>query len=161
MRQAERRLAAATAGIGIATGELYPNISIGATIGTVGILGDLGDPSTNRWGFGPSLTWTVPSNGTRARIREAEATTQGVLAHFDGVVLNAIRETQTALAQYSARCCNAVMPWRMPSNRRNWRPTRRTASSRPAASRSWRTCKRPALTPTSRRNWPRRTRKLP
>jgi len=102
VRQAERRLAAATAGIGIATGELYPNISIGATIGTVGILGDLGDPSTNRWGFGPSLTWTVPSNGTRARIREAEATTQGVLAHFDGVVLNAIRETQTALAQYSA-----------------------------------------------------------
>jgi outer membrane protein TolC len=52
VRQAERRLAAATAGIGIATGELYPDISIGATIGTVGILGDLGDPSTNRWGFG-------------------------------------------------------------------------------------------------------------
>jgi NodT family efflux transporter outer membrane factor (OMF) lipoprotein len=102
VRQAERRLAAATAGIGIATGELYPNISIGATIGTVGILGDLGDPSTNRWGFGPSLSWTVPTNGARARIREAEATTQGALAHFDGVVLNAIRETQTALAQYSA-----------------------------------------------------------
>jgi outer membrane protein TolC len=36
------------------------------------------------------------------RIREAEATTQGALAHFDGVVLNAIRETQTGLAQYTA-----------------------------------------------------------
>ncbi|MGV8887062.1 MAG: efflux transporter outer membrane subunit [Pseudomonas sp.] len=102
VRQAERRLAAATAGIGIATGELYPDISIGATVGTVGILENLGKPATNRWGFGPLLTWTVPSNGSRARIREAEAATQGALAHFDGVVLNAIRETQTGLAQYAA-----------------------------------------------------------
>ena len=102
VRQAERRLAASTAGIGIATGELYPDISIGATVGTVGILENLGKPATNRWGFGPLLTWTVPSNGSRARIREAEAATQGALAHFDGVVLNAIRETQTGLAQYAA-----------------------------------------------------------
>ena len=102
VRQAERRLAAATAGIGIATGELYPDISIGASVGTVGLLENLGQASTNRWGFGPLLTWKVPSNGSRARIREAEATTQGTLAHFDGVVLNAIRETQTGLAQYSA-----------------------------------------------------------
>jgi len=102
VRQAERRLAAATAGIGIATGELYPDISIGASVGTVGLLENLGQASTNRWGFGPLLTWTVPSNGSRARIREAEATTQGTLAHFDGVVLNAIRETQTGLAQYTA-----------------------------------------------------------
>ena len=102
VRQAERHLAAATAGIGIATGELYPDISFGATIGTVGLLDDLGKPSTNRWGFGPSLSWKVPTNGSRARIREAEATTQGALAHFDGVVLNAIREAQTGLSQYSA-----------------------------------------------------------
>ena len=102
IRQAERRLAASTAGIGVATGELYPDISIGATIGTVGLIDDLGDPSTNRWGFGPSLSWKVPTNGARARIREAEASTQGALAHFDGVVLNAIRETQTGLAQYTA-----------------------------------------------------------
>ena len=38
----------------------------------------------------------------RARVHEAEAATQGALAHFDGVVLNAIRETQTGLAQYTA-----------------------------------------------------------
>lgn len=102
VRQAERRLAAATAGIGIATGELYPDISIGASVGTVGILENLGKPATNRWGFGPLLSWTVPSNGSRARIRKAEAMAQGALAHFDGVVLNAIREAQTGLAQYTA-----------------------------------------------------------
>jgi len=102
VRQAERQLAAATASIGVATGALYPNISIGAQVGTIGILDNLGEPSTNRWGFGPLVSWTIPTNGTRARIREAEASTQAALAHFDGVVLNAIRETQTRLAQYSA-----------------------------------------------------------
>ncbi|WP_433885825.1 efflux transporter outer membrane subunit [Pseudomonas vranovensis] len=102
IRQAERSLAAATATIGVATGQLYPDISIGAQVGTIGILENLGKPATNRWGFGPLLTWSVPTNGSRARIREAQASTQAALAHFDGVVLNAIRETQTSLAQYSA-----------------------------------------------------------
>ncbi|WP_341520625.1 efflux transporter outer membrane subunit [Pseudomonas sp. G.S.17] len=102
VRQAERRLAAATAEIGVATGELYPDISIGATVGTVGLLENLGKPATNRWGFGPLLNWTIPSNGSRARIHQAEASTQAALARFDGVVLNAIRETQTGLAQYTA-----------------------------------------------------------
>lgn len=102
VRQAERRLAVSTAAIGVATGELYPDISIGATVGTVGLLENLGKPSANRWGFGPLISWTVPSNGSRARIHQAEATTQGALARFDGVVLNAIRETQTSLAQYTA-----------------------------------------------------------
>jgi NodT family efflux transporter outer membrane factor (OMF) lipoprotein len=102
VRQAERQLAAATARIGVATGELYPDISIGASVGTVGLIDNLGKPSANRWGFGPLLSWTVPSNGTRARIHQAEASQQAALARFDGVVLNAIRETQTSLAQYTA-----------------------------------------------------------
>ncbi|WP_412460985.1 efflux transporter outer membrane subunit [Pseudomonas sp. SC11] len=102
VRQAERQLAAATANIGVATGALYPNISFGAQIGTLGIIDNLGEPSTNRWGFGPQISWTLPTNGTRARIREAEASTQAALAHFDGVVLDALRETRTRLAQYSA-----------------------------------------------------------
>jgi outer membrane protein TolC len=71
-------------------------------VGTIGILENLGEPSTNRWGFGPQISWNIPTNGTRARIRMAEASTQAALANFDGVVLNAIRETQTRLAQYSA-----------------------------------------------------------
>ncbi|MFP3515661.1 efflux transporter outer membrane subunit [Pseudomonas sp. SIMBA_077] len=102
VRQAERHLAAATAEIGVATGSLYPDISIGASIGTVGMIDNLGKPAANRWGFGPLLSWTIPTNGARARIREAEAATQGALATFDGVVLNAVRETQTSLVQYTA-----------------------------------------------------------
>jgi NodT family efflux transporter outer membrane factor (OMF) lipoprotein len=143
VRQAERRLAAATAGIGIATGELYPDISIGATIGTVGILSDLGDPSTNRWGFGPSLTWKVPTNGARAASVKPKPRPRARW-HISTAWCSTPSAKPRPPWPSTARCCNAAMPWRMPSNRRNWRPTRRTASSRPAASRSWRTCKRPA-----------------
>jgi NodT family efflux transporter outer membrane factor (OMF) lipoprotein len=102
VRQAERRLAMSTATIGIATGALYPDISIGATVGSVGLIDELGEPSANRWGFGGVINWTVPSNGARSRIHQAEASTQAALAHFDGVVLNAIREAQTGLSQYTA-----------------------------------------------------------
>jgi NodT family efflux transporter outer membrane factor (OMF) lipoprotein len=102
IRQAERQLAASTARVGVATGELYPDISIGATVGTVGILENLGKPSTQRWGFGPLISWTLPANGARARIQGAEASSQAALARFDGVVLNAVREAQTSLSQYDA-----------------------------------------------------------
>ncbi|WP_437883189.1 efflux transporter outer membrane subunit [Pseudomonas sp. LRF_L74] len=102
VRQAERQLAAATARIGIATGELYPDISIGASTGLVGVLEDIGEPSTQHWGFGPLIQWHIPSSGARARISQAEAGAQAALANFDGVVLKAIRETQTALSNYRA-----------------------------------------------------------
>lgn len=102
IRQAERQLAASTARIGVATGELYPDISIGASTGLIGIAEDIGNPSTQHWGFGPLIHWNIPTTGARARVLQAEAATQASLAHFDGVVLNALRETQTALAQYTA-----------------------------------------------------------
>jgi NodT family efflux transporter outer membrane factor (OMF) lipoprotein len=102
VRQAERQLAASTARIGVATGALYPSVSIGASAGLTGILEDLGTQPTARWSFGPLISWTFPVNGQRARVREAEAATNGALAHFDGVVLNALRETETSLATYAA-----------------------------------------------------------
>ena len=102
VREAERQLAASTARIGVAVGALYPSVSIGASAGSTGILGDLFGESTNRWSFGPLISWTFPANGQRARVQEAEASTGGALAHFDGVVLNALRETQTSLASYAA-----------------------------------------------------------
>jgi NodT family efflux transporter outer membrane factor (OMF) lipoprotein len=102
VRQAERQLAAATARIGVAVGELYPSISFGAGVGSVGIAGDLLSSKTNRWSFGPLISWNFPVNGQRARVREAEAATRGALANFDGVVLRALRETETSLATYAA-----------------------------------------------------------
>lgn len=102
VREAERKLAVATAQIGVATAALYPSVTIGASAGLTGVLEDMGRQATQRWGFGPLVSWNFPVNGQRERVREAQAGTDASLAHFDGVVLNALRETQTNLATYSA-----------------------------------------------------------
>ena len=102
VREAERQLAASTARIGVATGALYPSVSFGASTGLTGILEDLGTSPTARWSFGPLISWTFPANGARGRVREAQDASTAALAHFDGVVLNALRETETSLATYVA-----------------------------------------------------------
>ena len=102
VREAERKLAAATARIGVATGALFPTVSIGASAGFTGVLGDIPNQATARWGFGPLISWTFPVNGARGRIVEAKYGAQGALASFDGVVLKALQETQSSLATYSA-----------------------------------------------------------
>ncbi|MNN24072.1 Outer membrane protein OprM precursor [compost metagenome] len=101
VRQAERELASATAKIGVATADLYPQIRIGASAGFTGILDHLGQAPTAHWGWGPAISWTIPTSGTRARIHNMEAGAEGALAHFDGVVLRALRETQSALSSYT------------------------------------------------------------
>jgi NodT family efflux transporter outer membrane factor (OMF) lipoprotein len=101
VRAAERGLAGATARIGVAVAALYPNVSFGLGAGSTGMLADIGQAATNRWSFGGLVSWTLPGGGERARIRESEAGADAALAKFDGVVLNALRETETSLAVYA------------------------------------------------------------
>ena len=102
IRQAERVLAASSARIGVATAELYPQISLGLSAGSTGSLSGFGDGNTLRYSLGPLISWSLPSTGTaRMHIAQAEAGTAASLARFDGVVLNALRETETALTNYA------------------------------------------------------------
>jgi NodT family efflux transporter outer membrane factor (OMF) lipoprotein len=103
VRAAERRLAAATARIGVATADLYPHISLGASIGSTGTsVSDLFGAGPLRWLLGPLISWSFPNqSGARAKIAGARADTQASLATFDGTVLTALRETETALSAYS------------------------------------------------------------
>ncbi|WP_049621637.1 efflux transporter outer membrane subunit [Frateuria defendens] len=101
VRQAERELAAATARIGVAVAELYPDVQIGAGAGASGLLEDFGNAATRRWSIGPLIAWTFPSRSAHARVAAARAGADAALAHFDSVVLNALRETQTALETYA------------------------------------------------------------
>jgi outer membrane protein TolC len=102
VRQAERQLAAATARIGVATAELYPNISLGASFGSVGLMSQFNDANTWKFSVGPLIQWSLPSTSTaRVHIREARIGTDMQLARFDGVVLNALRETESALTIYA------------------------------------------------------------
>lgn len=102
IRMAERRLAATTARIGVATADLYPSIRIGASIGSTGAAADAFSPLTNRFGIGPLIDWTLNRHAARARIAATEAQGRADLAAFDGVVLAALREVETALVGYAA-----------------------------------------------------------
>lgn len=102
IRQAERTLAAGSARIGVATAELYPQISLGLSAGSTGALSGFGEGNTLRYSLGPLISWSLPSTGTaRAHIAQAQAGAAASLARFDGVVLNALRETETALTVYA------------------------------------------------------------
>jgi NodT family efflux transporter outer membrane factor (OMF) lipoprotein len=104
VRQADRRLAAATAEIGVATADLYPTIRlVGLYGGAATQLSQLNTNVGRTWGVGPSISWTFPNMAApRARVRQAKAEQAGALASFDAVVLTALKETEQALALYSA-----------------------------------------------------------
>lgn len=101
VRQAERALAGATARIGVATSALYPTVTLGLSTGSSGLIGDLGQAQTNKWSIGGLISWTLPGGGEYARIRQADASADAALARFDGTVLSALRETETALSVYA------------------------------------------------------------
>jgi NodT family efflux transporter outer membrane factor (OMF) lipoprotein len=104
VRQAERRLAAATAQIGVATADLYPTIHLlGLYGGAATEVPQLGTNLGLTWGLGSTISWNFPNQAApRARIRQAKATQSAALATFDGVVLTALKETEQALTAYSA-----------------------------------------------------------
>jgi NodT family efflux transporter outer membrane factor (OMF) lipoprotein len=108
VRQAERRLAGATAAIGVATAELYPTIRLNGFYG--GAATEVSQLTTNAgliWGLGPSISWSFPNQaGARARVRQAKAGQAAALASFDSVVLTALKETEQALSTYRAALDN-------------------------------------------------------
>jgi NodT family efflux transporter outer membrane factor (OMF) lipoprotein len=102
VRAAERRLAADTARIGVATADLYPRITLGGSIGTTAVgATDIFAGGPFRWLLGPLISWAFPNQeAIRARIGGARADAQADLASFDGAVLRALGETETALSAY-------------------------------------------------------------
>ncbi len=90
IREAERRLAAATARIGVARAELYPRLNLGGAVGL--LTGGLVANAT------PFLVWSFPNQSpARARIAQAEAGERAALANWDATVLRALREVETAI----------------------------------------------------------------
>ena len=102
VRAAERRLAAATARIGVATAELYPQVTLGGSIASNA--GSLGNLFSNPIGFllGPLISWSFSDHArARARVAGSEASAQEALAQFDGTVLRSLEETESALSAYA------------------------------------------------------------
>jgi len=103
VREAERSLAAATARIGVAEADYFPTISLGGTAANgAATVGGLGNSSSATYTVGPGLNWTFPNVlATRARVRQAGAQASAALASFDGVVLRAFKEAESALSVYT------------------------------------------------------------
>jgi NodT family efflux transporter outer membrane factor (OMF) lipoprotein len=101
VRVAERRLAAATADIGVEMAALYPSVTFGASIGSTGPLAAFDGPLTRRFSVGPAISWKLNQSVPRAKVEAARAEAKAELARFDGAVLNALQETETALTAYT------------------------------------------------------------
>ena len=104
VRQAERELAASTADIGVATADLFPKISLIGAIGQQAQhTGDLTAPLSQRYQYGPSLSWPIFAAGRiRAQIRAVNARADQAGARYEKAVLTALADSETALNRYAA-----------------------------------------------------------
>lgn len=102
---AERKLAAATARIGVAKADLFPRVSLSGFLGfTAGRGSQIGSAAANAWALGPSITWPAFDLGSvRARLRGADAQAEGALASYEQQVLLALEESQNAFSDYGKR----------------------------------------------------------
>lgn len=103
VRAAERRLAAATARVGVATADLFPRVSLRGFVGFLsGGWGDLFNGDNRAWQATPSISWAAFDMGSvRARLRASEAQAGGVAAQYEKTVLGALEDTENALLSYA------------------------------------------------------------
>jgi multidrug efflux system outer membrane protein len=102
IRVAERRLAAATARIGVAMGDLFPKVTM---VGEVGYwaptFGGFGQSEARFFSVGPSISWAAFDLGrVRERIISAKSQTDAALAGYEAAVLNALEDTEGTLIIY-------------------------------------------------------------
>ncbi|MFT3929118.1 MAG: efflux transporter outer membrane subunit [Spongiibacteraceae bacterium] len=99
---AERRLAAATADIGVAKGEWFPRVNFVGEIGSAASdINRFGDAAYATYAYGPSIQWSILDFGhVNARVNQVKAREQGVLAAYEQSVLKALEETENALVSY-------------------------------------------------------------
>lgn len=101
---AERRLAAATARVGVARADLYPSVTLSGSFGWLATTpGDLFQGSSQAWSLGPGIRWPLFDRAAlRARADAEEARVDGAHASWRASVLTAMCEVEDALASHAA-----------------------------------------------------------
>jgi NodT family efflux transporter outer membrane factor (OMF) lipoprotein len=104
IREAERRLASATARIGVATAELFPHLNLTAALG-IQYPGLASPPGGKQiWSAGPSAFWNFLDFGTLDALADiADLRAREQLAVYRATVINAVREVDTAISAYTAQ----------------------------------------------------------
>jgi len=104
IQQAERELAAATANIGVATANLFPQVALVGAIGSQAQgWGTTPHVAKHIWSFGPGAIWPLLDFGTL----DAEVDIAGIEAHasllnYRKTILNAVRQVDTSVDAYAA-----------------------------------------------------------
>lgn len=99
---AERALAAASARIGVATADLFPTVSFGASVGVgAAPLSALTAAGAPFFALGPSITWNVFDRAAiYARISQADSSAAANLARYEATVTRALEEVDSAISAY-------------------------------------------------------------
>jgi multidrug efflux system outer membrane protein len=102
IRQAERQLAAASAQIGAATAQLYPQFSITGLLGLDSSdLRHLPEWSSRYYSVAPGVSWPILDwTRLRAAVRVADEQQAQALLAYQTAVLRALRDVEDALVQY-------------------------------------------------------------
>ncbi|MFI4891079.1 MAG: efflux transporter outer membrane subunit [Steroidobacterales bacterium] len=105
IQQAERELAAATARIGVATANLYPQVVLVGAIGSQGQgWGTTPGVGKHIWSFGPGAVWPLLDFGALdAEVDIAGLEAQASLANYRKTILNAVQQVDTAIIAYQAQ----------------------------------------------------------
>jgi multidrug efflux system outer membrane protein len=107
VQAAERRLAAASARVGVATADLFPRVTVSGFAGFLsGNLGHLfstgGGDDARAWAVTPTVTWAALDYGSvRARLRGRQAELDGASAAYGQAVLVALEETENSFVAYA------------------------------------------------------------
>jgi len=100
---AERRLAAQTARVGVATADLFPRVTVTGFVGFLsGDLSSLGGDASRLWSVAPAVSWpALDFGGAKARLRVQEARSDAALATYEQTVLLALEDVENALVAYA------------------------------------------------------------
>jgi NodT family efflux transporter outer membrane factor (OMF) lipoprotein len=105
IQQAERELAGATARIGVATANLFPQVALVGSIGAQGqAWGTTPNVSKHIWSFGPGAIWPLLDFGALdAQVNIADLEAHLRLVNYRRTIINAVQEVDTALDAYTAQ----------------------------------------------------------
>jgi len=103
IRQAEAKLHAATAQIGVAVADLFPKFSLTGSLNwQADKLSGLNNSAARMWSLGPSVSWPVFQGGSlEANVRVQEALRDQAYLDYRKTVLVALQDVENALIAYA------------------------------------------------------------
>lgn len=102
IRRAERQLAAETARIGVAQGDLYPRFSLAGSVGyEASDIDDLFSSSAGVFGIGPSFRFPIFNAGRiRSVVNAQDARAQAALAFYEQAILIGLEDVENSLTGF-------------------------------------------------------------